>query len=322
MDASAATSVEPVASGATSKPQRPWLRQRSGSVGERAIELGLAACSLVSIVVTIGIVVVLLYEASGFFAHVSLGEFLGDTMWTPTFTDNQHFGVWPLVVGTLMTATIAMSVALPFGLLAAIYLSEYAAPRTRRMLKPALELLAGVPTIVYGFFALTVVTPFLQGWLPELGGFNALSPGIVMGIMIIPMVSSLSEDAIYAVPDSIREAAYGLGASKLPTIFRVIVPSAWSGIAAAMTLAVSRAIGETMIVAIAAGQSNTLSFDPRGQTETMTAYIVRIAQGDLPTGSIGYQSIFAVGLVLFVMTLTMNLVSYRLSRKLRARNRT
>ena len=299
-----------------------WIRERSGSIAERAIELGLAACSLVSIFATIGIVVVLLYEGVGFFSEVTLGEFFGDTVWTPTFTDNQHFGVWPLVAGTMMTAAIAMAVALPFGLLAAIYLSEYAAPRTRKVLKPALELLAGVPTIVYGFFALTVITPFLQGYVPGLGGFNALAPGIVMGIMIIPMISSLSEDAIYAVPMSIREAAYGLGSGKLPAIIRVVVPSAWSGIAAAMTLAVSRAIGETMIVAIAAGQRNVLGFDPREQTETMTAFIVRIAKGDLEAGSITYGSIFAVGILLFAMTLTMNLISYRLSRKLRARNRT
>ena len=299
-----------------------WVRQKSGSLLERVIELGLAACSLVSIFATIGIVVVLLYEGIGFFAEVSFAEFFGDTVWTPTFTDNQHFGVWPLVVGTMMTAAIAMAVALPFGLLAAIYLSEYAAPRTRKILKPALELLAGVPTIVYGFFALTVITPFLQGYIPGLGGFNALAPGIVMGIMIIPMISSLSEDAIYAVPMSIREAAYALGSGKLPSIIRVVVPSAWSGIAAAMTLAVSRAIGETMIVAIAAGQRNVLGFDPREQTETMTAFIVRIAKGDLEAGSITYSSIFAVGILLFAMTLAMNLISYRLSRKLRARNRT
>ncbi len=298
-----------------------WVRRRSSGVFERLIELGLAACSLVSILATIGIVAVLLFEAVDFFAKVSLADFFGDTTWTPGYADNQHFGVWPLVAGTLLTSAIAMAVALPFGLLAAIYLSEYAAPRTRKILKPALELLAGVPTIVYGFFALTVVTPALQSIVPGLSTFNALSPGIVMGVMIIPMISSLSEDAIYAVPDSLREAAYGLGAARLPAIIRVIVPSAWSGIAAAMTLAVSRAIGETMIVAIAAGQSNTLHVDPRGQSETMTAYIVRISKGDLPTGSVGYQSIFAVGLLLFAMTLVMNLISYRMSRRLRARNR-
>jgi len=220
-----------------------------------------------------------------------------------------------------VTAAIAMSVALPFGLLAAIYLSEYALPGTRKALKPALELLAGVPTIVYGYFALTVVTPFLQGYIPGLAGGNMLSPGIVMGIMIIPMVSSLAEDAIYAVPDSLREGALALGAGKLPTILRVIVPSAWSGIAAAMTLAVSRAIGETMIVAIAAGNQANFTYDAREPGETMTAYIVNISKGDTPNGTLEYRTIFAVGLMLFAMTLVMNLISYRLSRKLRAQSR-
>jgi len=323
MSMNAAVQVASTPSPPIANDSRPgWVRQKSGSILERLVELALAACSLVSIFATIGIVAVLLYEGLSFFSEVSLTEFFGDTVWTPAFADNQHFGVWPLVVGTMMTSAVAMAVALPFGLLAAIYLSEYADRRTRKVLKPALELLAGVPTIVYGFFALTVITPVLQSVIPGLGGFNALAPGIVMGIMIIPMISSLSEDAIYAVPDALREAAYGLGASKLPAIVRVIVPSAWSGIAAAMTLAVSRAIGETMIVAIAAGQRNVLGFDPREQTETMTAFIVRIAKGDLATGSITYKSIFAVGMLLFAMTLTMNLISYRLSRKLRARNRT
>jgi len=316
--ATTAASLEgtPVRSGSTG-----WWQRTSASLGERLIELGLAGCSVLSIFVTIAIVVVLLYEGVEFFREVPLRDFFGDTLWTPLFPDSRHFGIWPLVCGTLLTSGVAMAVALPFGLLAAIYLSEYAAPKTRRMLKPALELLAGVPTIVYGYFALTIVTPILKLFVPDLAGFNALSPGIVMGIMIIPMISSLSEDAIYAVPDSIREAAFGLGASKLPTIFRVIVPSAWSGIAAAMTLAVSRAIGETMIVAIAAGQQATLSIDPREPTETMTAYIVNISKGDTPTGTLEYKTIFAVGIMLFIMTLAMNLVSYRLSRKLRKQAR-
>jgi phosphate transport system permease protein len=299
---------------------RPRIQRASG-LGERLIEFVLAACSAVSIIVTIGIVLVLLFEALAFFGEVSLAEFFGDTEWTPLFRDNQHFGIWPLVMGTLVTSAIAMAVALPFGLLAAIYLSEYAAPRTRRAVKPALELLAGVPTIVYGYFALTVLTPVLQGYIPGLSGGNMLSPGIVMGIMIIPMVSSLSEDAIYAVPNALREAALGLGAGKLPTILRVVVPSAWSGIAAAMTLAVSRAIGETMIVAIAAGNQANFSADPREPAETMTAYIVNISKGDTPNGTLEYRTIFAVGLMLFVMTLVMNLISYRMSRKLRAQSR-
>jgi len=295
--------------------------QRASGIGERLIEFALAACSAVSIVVTVGIVLVLMFEALAFFREVSLAEFFGDTEWTPLFRDNQHFGIWPLVMGTLVTSAIAMAVALPFGLLAAIYLSEYAAPRTRRMVKPALELLAGVPTIVYGYFALTVVTPMLQGYIPGLSGGNMLSPGIVMGIMIIPMVSSLSEDSIYAVPNALREASLALGAGKLPTILRVVVPSAWSGIAAAMTLAVSRAIGETMIVAIAAGNQANFSADPREPAETMTAYIVNISKGDTPNGTLEYRTIFAVGLMLFVMTLVMNLISYRMSRKLRAQSR-
>ena len=299
---------------------RPAVKRASG-FGERLIEWALAGCGAVSIIVTFGIVAVLLFEALAFFEEVSLAEFFGDTEWTPMFRDNQHFGIWPLVMGTLVTSAIAMAVALPFGLLAAIYLSEYAAPGTRRKLKPALELLAGVPTIVYGYFALTVVTPFLQGYVPGLAGGNMLSPGIVMGIMIIPMVSSLSEDAIYAVPNSLREAALALGAGKLPAILRVVVPSAWSGIAAAMTLAISRAIGETMIVAIAAGNQANFSADPREPAETMTAYIVNISKGDTPNGTLEYRTIFAVGLMLFVLTLAMNLISYRMSRKLRAQSR-
>ncbi|KAB2910741.1 MAG: phosphate ABC transporter permease subunit PstC [Kofleriaceae bacterium] len=300
--------------------QRTAVKRASG-FGERIIETMLAGCGAVSVFVTIGIVLVLVFEAAAFFEEVSLAEFFGDTQWTPLFRDNQHFGIWPLVMGTLVTSAIAMAVALPLGLLAAIYLSEYAAPKTRKVIKPALEILAGVPTIVYGYFALTIVTPFLQGYIPGLAGGNMLSPGIVMGIMIIPLVSSLSEDAIYAVPDSLREGALALGAGKLPTILRVIVPSAWSGIAAAMTLAVSRAIGETMIVAIAAGNQANFTYDAREPAETMTAYIVNISKGDTPNGTLEYRTIFAVGLMLFVMTLVMNLISYRLSRRLRAQSR-
>jgi phosphate transport system permease protein len=294
---------------------------RAAGRGERAIERALAACSLVSIAVTVGIAVVLVVEAARFFAHVSPAAFLADTQWTPRFADNPHFGVWPLVTGTLVTASIALAVALPLGLGAATYLSEFAAPRTRRLVKPALELLAGVPTIVFGWFALTVVTPALQGVVPGLAFFNALSPGLVMGIMIVPLVSSLAEDAIHAVPADVREAAYALGAGTLPTIVRVILPTAWSGIAAAMTLAASRAIGETMIVAIAAGQQPGFTLDPREPAATMTAYIVSTSKGDTPTGTLEYQTIFAVGLALFVLTLAMNLVSYRLARRLRMRSR-
>lgn len=285
---------------------------------ERLVEAGLLACGVLSIFVTLGIMGVLVFETVAFFSEVSLAQFFLDIEWAPLFV-NKHFGIWPLVCGTLLTSAIAMAVALPLGLLAAIYLSEFARPRTRRILKPALELLAGVPTIVYGYFALTVLTPALQLVVPGLAGFNALSPGIIMGVMIIPMISSLAEDAIYSVPVSLREAAYGLGADRIQTIFRVVVPSAWSGIAAAFTLAISRAIGETMIVTVAAGQQPRLGLDPRAPIETMTAYIVNIAGGDVPNGTLEYRTIFAVGSMLFLMTLAMNLLSYRLSRKLRQR---
>ncbi|ACY17072.1 phosphate ABC transporter permease subunit PstC [Haliangium ochraceum] len=283
---------------------------------EFLIECGLLACGALSIFVTLGILGVLLFETVEFFVEVPLSAFFLDTKWTPQFA-NPHFGIWPLVCGTLLTASIAIGVALPFGLMAAIYLSEFAHMRTRKLVKPALELLAGVPTIVYGYFALTVVTPALQAVLPGVGGFNALSPGIVMGVMIIPMISSLSEDAIYSVPVSLREAAYGLGAGRIQTIFRVIVPAAWSGIAAAFTLAISRAIGETMIVTVAAGQQARMGLDPRDPTATMTAYIVNVVSGDAASGTIKYRTLFAVAMLLFLMTLAMNLISYRLSRRIR-----
>jgi phosphate transport system permease protein len=283
---------------------------------ERIIEMALLASGALSILVTAGILLVLLFETFEFFRRVSLSEFLGDTRWTPLFVD-KHFGIWPLICGTLLTSAIAIAVALPFGLLAAIYLSEFASPRARRIIKPTLELLAGVPTIVYGYFALVFVTPLLQAVVPGLAGFNALGPGIVMGFMIIPMISSLSEDALYAVPNGLREASYALGAGKLPTILRVVVPSATSGIVAAVTLAISRAIGETMVVTIAAGQQPNLTLDPRVPIETMTAYIISISKGDTPTGTLEYRTIFAVGSMLFLMTLVMNLVSHRMARRLR-----
>ena len=286
------------------------------SPGERLIELVLRACGVVSILTTAGIVGVLIFETIGFFRIVSFAQFFLDTQWTPLFLD-KHFGIWPLIAGTMLTSAIAIVVALPFGLLAAIYLSQFAAEGVRRVIKPALEILAGIPTIVYGFFALIFVTPLLQSFIPGLAGFNALSPGIVMGIMIIPMISSLSEDALYAVPISLREGAYALGAQKLPTIFQVILPTARSGIAAAVTLATSRAIGETMIVTIAAGQQPRLTFDPRLAVETMTAYIVQVSLGDTPHGTLEYSTIFVVGAMLFVMTFTMNIFSQRLARKAR-----
>jgi phosphate transport system permease protein len=291
-------------------------RGHAAPLRERVIEVALLGCGALSIFVTAGILGVLAFEAIEFFRDVSFADFIGDTQWTPLFAE-KHFGIWPLVCGTLLTAVIAIAVALPFGLLAAIYLSEYASERQRRIIKPTLEVLAGVPTIVYGYFALVFVTPALQKIVPDLAGFNALAPGIVMGIMIIPLISSLSEDAIYAVPLSLREGALALGASKLSTIFRVTVPAAMSGIAASVTLAISRAIGETMVVAIAAGQRPELTLDPRVPIETMTTYIVSIAKGDTPTGTIEYRTIFVVGTALFVMTFAMNMLSHRLTRRIR-----
>ncbi|HVT45264.1 MAG TPA: phosphate ABC transporter permease subunit PstC [Thermoanaerobaculia bacterium] len=281
---------------------------------ERVIGAVLLVCGLLSIGTTIGIVGVLLFETAAFFRSVPISSFLGDSQWTPLFED-KHFGIWPLVAGTFLTTVIALAVAVPFGLLAAIYLSEIATMRARRILKPILEVLAGVPTVVYGYFALSFVTPLLQRVVPGLAGFNALSPGIVMGIMILPVIASLSEDAIFAVPASFREGAYALGGGKLPTIFRVVLPSAFSGIAAAVILGISRAVGETMIVAIAAGQQPRLTLDPRVPIETMTAYIVQVSLGDTPTGTIEYQTIFAVGTALFTMTLLLNLASFRLRQR-------
>ncbi len=285
---------------------RAWSERLAGWV--------FGASGLLSVVTTAGIIAVLFYEAATFFLQVSPAQFLLDTQWTPLFAD-KHFGIWPLLSGTLLTTLIAVLVAVPFGLLAAIYLSELAPARLRSVLKPTLEILAGVPTVVYGYFALAFVTPALQKVVPGLAGFNALSPGMVMGIMILPVVASLSEDAIFAVPRDLREGAYALGGSKLATVFRVVLPSAFSGIAASVILGVSRAVGETMIVAIAAGQQPRLTFDPRVPVETMTAYIVQVSLGDTPTGTLEYRTIFAVGLSLFAMTMVMNLLSHRLRRR-------
>ncbi|RMG94033.1 MAG: phosphate ABC transporter permease subunit PstC [Deltaproteobacteria bacterium] len=289
-------------------------RTSASTAAERAVYVGLLACALVSIATTVGIVAVLLVETVAFFREVTLGQFLFDTQWTPLFAD-KHFGIWPLVAGTVLTSGIATATAVPLGILSAVYLSEFAPGRVRGVLKPGLEILAGVPTIVYGYFALVVLTPVLQKVIPDLAGFNALSPGIVMGVMILPMVSSLSEDAIRAVPRELREGAFALGATELATIFRVVLPAASSGIAASVILALSRAVGETMIVAIAAGQQARLTFDPRVPIETMTAYIVQISMGDTPTGTLEYRTIFAVGSVLFVLTFVMNYASHRLRRR-------
>jgi phosphate transport system permease protein len=283
---------------------------------EPVIERGLFLCALLSVGTTVGIIAILTLETAAFLREVPILDFLFGTEWTPLFSAPQ-FGVLPLVAGTTLVSMIAMLVALPMGLLSAIYLSEYANSRVRRVLKPVLELLAGIPTVVYGYFALLFVTPLLQRFIPTLGGFNALSPGIVMGIMILPLVSSLSEDAMRAVPNGLREGSYALGASKMQTSLRVVVPAAFSGITAAFILAVSRAVGETMIVAIAAGQQPRLTFDPTVQIETMTAYIVQVSLGDTPQGTLEYRTIFAVGMLLFVGTFGLNLVSAWLRQRYR-----
>ena len=277
-------------------------------VTERAIAVLLFLSTFFSVLITIGIVAVLLFEAITFFADVSVFEFLSGTRWTPLFSSKQ-FGVLALVAGTTLTAVMAMVVALPLGLLSAIYLSEYAPNGVRKVVKPILEVLAGIPTVVYGYFALLFVTPILRSISGDISVFNALSASIVMGIMILPMVSSLSEDAMRAVPRTLREGAYALGSTKLEVSTLVVVPAALSGIVSAFILAVSRAIGETMIVTIAAGQNPTFTLNPFVPIETMTAYIVQVSQGDAPAGSIEFKTIFAVALLLFVITLVMNLLS-------------
>jgi len=283
---------------------------------EWIIERLLFLCAALSVLTTAGIIAVLALETYEFLREVSIVEFLTGTEWTPLFS-NQHFGVLPLVVGTMLVSTIAMVVALPMGLLAAVYLSEYAPNGVRRVIKPVLELLAGVPTVVYGYFALTFVTPLLQQVFPTLSGFNALSPGLVMGLMILPLVSSLSEDAMRAVPRGLREGSYALGATRMQTALKVVVPAAFSGITAAFILAASRAIGETMIVAIAAGQQPRLTGNPFVPIETMTAYIVQVSLGDTPQGTIEYRTIFAVGMLLFLMTFGLNLISTWLRERYR-----
>jgi phosphate transport system permease protein len=292
------------------------VRLRTRVVIEFIIERALFLCAAASILVTAGIIVVLLFETIEFLREVSIVEFLFGTVWTPLFSE-KRFGVLPLVTGTLLASAIAMLVALPAGLLTAVYLSEYAATSVRRLVRPVLEVLAGVPTVVYGYFALQFVTPLLQRWLPDLAGFNALGPGIVMGIMILPLVSSLSEDALHSVPDGLREGAYALGSTRMQAAVRVVVPAAFSGISAAAILAVSRAIGETMIVAIAAGQQPRLTLDPRVPVETMTAYIVQVSLGDTPAGTLEYRTIFAVGMLLFTSTFLLNMASIWLRNRFR-----
>lgn len=280
---------------------------------ERVIEFILMLAALSAVFTTLAIIVILLYESLSFFKHVSVIEFLTDTQWTPLFED-AHYGILPLVSGTLTTSAIALLVAVPIGTIGAIYLSEFASHKVRETVKPILELLVGVPTVVFGYFALLFVTPLLQKLIPGLPGFNMLGPGIVIGIMIIPYISSVAEDAMRAVPMSMREGSYAMGATRFQTAIRVVTPAAISGIIAAYILGISRAVGETMVVAIAAGQQPNFTFDPMEGAATITAYIVQVAMGDLPHGSIGYQSIFAAGLVLMLMTLAFNIIGH-ISRK-------
>ena len=283
---------------------------------EFLIEWGLFLCALLSIGTTVGIIVVLAVETFAFLREVPIAEFLFGTEWTPLFA-NPSFGILPLVAGTMLVSIIAMAVALPMGLMSAIYLSEYADERVRRVVKPILEILAGVPTVVYGYFALLLVTPLLQRVIPGLAGQNALSPGLVMGIMILPLVSSLSEDAMRGVPRGLREGSYALGATRMQTSLRVVLPAAFSGITAAFILAVSRAVGETMIVAIAAGLQPRLTWNPTEQVETMTAYIVQVSLGDTPQGTLEYRTIFAVGMMLFLGTFVLNIASAWLRERYR-----
>jgi phosphate transport system permease protein len=294
------------------------LRRSQPRYGERAIEAVLFLAALISILTTIGIVIAIIGPTIEFFQEpaVSLWDFLTGTEWTVLFAD-QNFGVLPLVTATLTTTVIALLVAIPIGLGAAIYLAEYASPRARKVFKPILEVLAGIPTVVYGFFALAFITPQILQRLIDIGTFSMLSAGLVMGIMIVPTVASLSEDAMTAVPQSLRDGAYALGSTKMHVATKVVVPAAISGIVAAFVLGFSRAIGETMIVVLAAGSSPNLTLNPLEPAQTMTAFIAQAASGDQPTGSIGYESLFAVAALLFVITVVMNYISIRLVRRYR-----
>ncbi len=299
----------------TSRPKRLGFSYRR-NLRERFIEVVLFLMAFASVAITLAIVAMLVKESYAFFQHVSIWDFLTDTQWTPLF-DDAHYGILPLVSGTLVSSTVALLVAIPLGTIIAIYLSEFAPFTVREIAKPFLELLGGVPTIVYGYFALLFVTPLLQKIFPELPGFSLLSAGLVMGIMIIPYVSSLSEDAMRAVPMSMREGSYAMGATRFQTAIRVVMPAAYSGIAAAYILGISRAVGETMVVAVAAGMQPNLTWNPMEPAATITAYIVQVSLGDLPHGSIGYQTIFAAGLTLLLMTLIFNIIGHVLRKRYR-----
>ena len=295
----------------------PLKHKRARLAKEKAIELLLFGAALVAVFTTIAIVSILLVESAAFFQHVSLVDFLTDTLWTPLF-DNPHYGILPLVSGTLTVAVVALLVAIPMGTIIAIYLSEFAPHRIREVVKPFLEMLEAVPTVVFGYFALLFVTPLLQDTiLPDLPGFNMLAPGLVIGVFITPYISSVAEDAMRAVPMAMREGAYAVGSNKLQVALKIVTPAATSGIVAAYVLAVSRAIGETMVVAIAAGLNPTLTFNPMEPAATITAYIAQVALGDLPHGSIGYQSIFAAGLTLVLMTLGFNIFGHWMRKRYR-----
>ncbi len=285
------------------------LKKVSRSLHELVIEFILFLCAAVSVLITIAIIWILVHDAIPFFEAVGLKRFFTDTMWTPMFADAQY-GILPLISGTITTSLVAIIIAIPLGTCIAIYLSEFAGHKTREFFKPFLELLGGVPSIVYGYFALTFVTPILQKIFPELPGFSMLSAGIIMGVAIIPYISSLTEDAMRSVPMNLREGSYGMGATKFQTAINIVCPAALSGILSAYILGIARAIGETMIVAVAAGMQPNLSFNPMTETQTISAYIVQVALGDAPYGSIGYQSIFAAGLMLLILTLIFNILGY------------
>jgi phosphate transport system permease protein len=301
----------------TRQPRSRFAYQVRRHLPERIIQAGLFLAAASAVAVTIAIVAILVYESAGFFAHVSLWDFLTDTQWTPLFSE-KHYGILPLVSGTLVTTLVALAVAVPLGTIIAIYLSEFASHNVREITKPILELLSGVPTVVYGYFALMFVTTLLQNTImPDLPGFNMLSAGMVMGVMIIPYVASVSEDAMRAVPMQMREGSYAMGATRLQTALWVVTPGAFSGIVAAYILGISRAVGETMVVTIAAGTQPNLTWNPSESAATLTSYIAQVAQGDLPHGSVEYQSIFAAGLVLMSMTLLFNIIGHMLRKRYR-----
>lgn len=309
-----------MAAGKTTVPSTTPSFLTRGSKLEMLKERGILSlcfiCAAISVFTTAGIIWILSQESIGFFSKVSLWDYLTGTVWTPTYA-NPKFGVLPLICGTMLITVGSAIIAVPLGLMAAVYLSEYAHPKARAILKPLLEILAGIPTVVYGYFALETITPLLKKFIPNIGVYNAASGAIVVGVMVLPLVSSLCEDALSSVPKSLREGAYGLGATKLEVTTKIVVPAALSGIMAAVILAISRAIGETMAVTLAAGQSPKMTLDPRESIETMTAYIVQVSKGDTPNGSLAFQTIFAVGATLFVMTFLLNILANRLVKRFR-----